>query len=318
MKSSNRVPECEEFVSRNSVVLRFGPLCYRIVGHGVWGARTVEQLQGEFGEAGKADSPQFTLHAVRHPWSADLGQYVISGSLPPALASVLERPFPPSGWRIAGNDLVGGLWRHAAHTEALWTCLGPSGATPVLALPWCFFVEDIARLSGALAHAALVECDGAGFLLAAEPGGGKTTAAARLPATWGLLADDAALLWPDGTGGFLASPLPTWGHVVLGNPVPPALKQWRIETETRVCGVCLLKKADRLKISSVQPLEAARAMFVRFLEHPAMHEYRVPFAGQVFRTACSAARTVPTWRLELDTASAFWDQLRNKAIGHAR
>ena len=313
------------------IVLRFGPLCYRIVGHDDWGVEIISQLREHLGDASGSAAAELTLHAVRHPISLqpetarglplalELKTCRRTGGLPPTLRPVLGSPAPSSGWRVTGDDMGGYVWRHPGHEEAIWAYLAPPRSTrPLFPLPWCCLLEDIVGIAGGLVHAALVVHEGAGFLLTAEPGGGKTTAAGRVPPDWDVLADDAALVWPDGAGGFYASPLPTWGFMTRGNPLPLALEKWSLDRQVKVAGVALLRKAKQLSLFPVRPAYAAKELHTRFSEHPGVCSLRILFREHVFRVACSLARSVPVWRLELEVDSAFWECLRIEAMIHAR
>ncbi len=82
---------------------------------------------------------------------------------------------------------------------------------------------------GLLIHGALVEKDGCGIILAGPGTVGKSTACSRIPLPWHALSDDATLVIPDGQGGYLAHPWPTWsrffdngpgGNWIVGKAVP--------------------------------------------------------------------------------------------------
>jgi SynChlorMet cassette protein ScmC len=209
----------------------------------------------------------------------------------------------------------GFLWRHAEHEAAFWTYMdAPWPNPPLFVLPWACLLQDIVAREGALVHAALVQNQGAGFLLAAPPGGGKTTASGRLPANWDLLADDAAFVWPDRAGGFLASPLPSWGYLTHGHPVPASLQRWRPAERIKLAGVCLLRKASLFQMSAVQPQEAVQEIYERFSEHPGVCEGRQTYAGQLFRAACSLARAVSAWQLELDMTCPYWENMESEIL----
>lgn len=77
---------------------------------------------------------------------------------------------------------------------------------------------DSERRGGMLLHAALCACRRGAVLLAGPGGVGKTTACRRLPPTWEALGDDAALVLPDGRGGYRAHPWPSWSRFLPGGP----------------------------------------------------------------------------------------------------
>lgn len=71
---------------------------------------------------------------------------------------------------------------------------------------------------GFLVHGALVEKDGYGIILAGPGTVGKSTACSRIPPPWHALSDDATLVVPDGQGGYLAHPWPTWSRFFDNGP----------------------------------------------------------------------------------------------------
>jgi hypothetical protein len=216
-------------------------------------------------------------------------------------SGLLPRDAPAAGWEMVNDELLGALVAHPACDEGLWLFSPFGDETPEVTLwvPWPALLQDVARLGGDLVHAALAECEGRGCLFVASPGGGKTTTVSRLVGGWRALADDAALVWPDGRGDFLASPLPTWGHMRRREAGPPFIREWRVAEAVVLDAVFFVVKHGINVVRPVETVEAARSLYLAFSEHPGAYRLRDRFRVAHFRAACAVARRVLAWRLEL-------------------
>lgn len=162
-----------------------------------------------------------------------MGLAMRAGSMPGRILTFYRaksaRPGRTPGFRIA-PDHGGGVWdfrrlpgvslRDGKPGQNV-ACILPNGgdaATGVetmrhLLLP---LYLDVLGRGGFPVHAALVQRDGRGFLVAGRSGIGKSTCCRRLPPPWKGLADDLALVIRESSGGYRAHPLPTWSAVRSG------------------------------------------------------------------------------------------------------
>ena len=97
--------------------------------------------------------------------------------------------------------------------------------------------REIIDHGGQLFHAALIERDGKGVLLAGKSGTGKSTSCSRLPEQWSVLCDDELLMIPSEQGLYCAHPLPTWSEYLMGR----SEKTWNIHQSVPVYGIFLIQ-----------------------------------------------------------------------------
>lgn len=134
---------------------------------------------------------------------------------------------------------------------------------------------------GLLLHAsALARPDGRGLVFCGPSGEGKTTMPTRLPG-WRALSDDAALVYPDGDGGWRAAGTPLAGRE--GFP--------RRAEDVPLAGVVHLEKgADRLALAPLAHGEALHTLLARTF-------YFAPPDAGVLAAATALALAIPSLRL---------------------
>jgi hypothetical protein len=174
-------------------------------------------------------------------------------------------------------------------------------------LPWLVILRDAVALGGAIVHAGLAVRNGGAALFLAQAGGGKSTALRRLPASWRVLGDDAALVWPaDEPGGWLASPLPTWGYLLGRGKSVPGLVPWRLGERAPVRLAVVLRKGGRLGLSALGPADAVRPLYLGLAEYSAVFGTRRMFTRELFGVAAALAREVPAATLEAPKGAEYW------------
>jgi SynChlorMet cassette protein ScmC len=165
---------------------------------------------------------------------------------------------------------------------------------------------------GLTLHAALVELEGRGVLLAAKGGSGKSTCCRRLPGDWKVWCDDETLVTLDDNGKYLAHPFPTWSHYLSEE----GIKTWLTETAVPVSAVCFLKQDENDGIEPLQSFEAS--MWVYHSVYPVYEKKfgkqlketdKRSFSARLFHNACDMARTVPAYVLKASLHGRFWEEI---------
>src|SRR5208283_1881855 len=121
--------------------------------------------------------------------------------LPSVPAVATEHGLPRDGW--VPEDLgVLRLWFHDQRPDVICEAVGgPSRELDIIRMQLMLkaVYRGVRQAGGFPLHAALVEHDGVGVLLAGQGCAGKSTCCRRLPDTWEVLCDDQALVVPQGS-----------------------------------------------------------------------------------------------------------------------
>jgi hypothetical protein len=284
-----------------------GPLGYQFLAHDALSREALSRFSKGVHPIPFSGCPDRTLHLLEFHPSRDEWAQIRQCSLPTRLIDRLPIEIPTQGWMLMDDFAGGSCWHHDQAPVSLWTFgLVEPEYEPAFQLPWALLLQDIVRLGGALVHGGLAVLGASAHLFTAPPGGGKTTALARLPSPWSVLSDDAALIWPAGDHSFLASPLPTWG-VLTGRSEPlPAIVRCRIGQSTELSGAVILEKSGSESFAALSPVDAAPHLYRACCEHPTVVGVRHRHRRHLFRLACQLARAVPTWHLRLTRSTDYW------------
>jgi SynChlorMet cassette protein ScmC len=227
-------------------------------------------------------------------------------------AATREHGLPREGW--TSEDLGAlRLWFHDQRPDVICeTVRGPGRDLDIIRMQLMLkAVSHGARHAGGFPlHAALVEREGAGILLAGQGCAGKSTCCRRLPATWEVLCDDQALVLPHGSA-YVAHPLPTWSEHLAGN----ISLSWAIEAYVRVAAVFFVEQSST---DAVVPLGQGRAAsYVTQLAAEMLHrtwsaQERLNGAAPgkaLFEDASAFAQQVPAYQLKVSPEGAFWKEI---------
>jgi SynChlorMet cassette protein ScmC len=223
--------------------------------------------------------------------------------------------FPGDGWqprdlrsvkfwyREGRLDVVAQIGRDRIHEMdiiRMWTSL----------YPVYLRVQD----SGGLpVHAALVEREGKGILLAGPGNSGKSTACCRLAPPWHTLSDDQALVVRSNRKGYLVHPLPTWSDYIHRR----TRGTWAVERFVPLAAVFFLEQAGA---DQAVPLgrERAAALFYRrsaevwhslWARQP---EEANSLKRRTFDNACQVALHIPAYTLRVSLAGRFWEKIEGE------
>jgi SynChlorMet cassette protein ScmC len=244
-----------------------------------------------------------------------------AGAAPPAALALDSE----AGWTCQDRRIVR-LWSHDEVAGAVCELVGTADDECLDYIRMSIALQPIYRRSmaagGLLAHAALVEREGEGILLAAAGGRGKSTSSRRLPALWRVLGDDAALVVhepgrTEGMGRYWVHPFPTWSDYYWAR----AENTWNVRHAVPLAGVFFLEQAETDQAVAIGAGQAAvrlteSAMQIceplwRGLDAQEVRRARM----SLFDNACQLARSIPAFILHASLHGAFWEEMEQALDG---
>lgn len=161
-------------------------------------------------------------------------------------------------------------------------------------------------------HAALLEHQGQGVILAAPGGTGKSTCSSRVVFPWQARCDDEVLVVLDPGGRYLAHPFPTWTDYFWER----AENTWEVEDAVPVAGIFFLEQSPE---DDFVPLEGAQAavaatrsaeqvMALQFLRESNSGETR-ELKRTMFTNACEIVKQIPAFHLRVSRTGRFWEKI---------
>ena len=296
-----------EKIHTGSLELALGPLTYRLVAHDAWG----EQVLAELGlHLETAHRPCHRPDRIIHLCSLHQGpdNCKEERALPEPLLSWLPASDRDRRWSYRRN-LVNTVWSATGSKHSFWTAgIDTSLGSFRYHLPWDLLLHDMQAHGGGLIHGGLVEHEGSALLLLAPPGGGKTTTLATAPASWQVLSDDAALLWPLDKECWQASPLPSWG-VLNRTTTGPTAKLRKLDRPAPVRVLVRLFQSEELRLNALSPVDTVPLIYRALCEYPAAFLADPGFRVHFFHISAALARQTPCWRLDLPLHAAVWSRL---------
>jgi SynChlorMet cassette protein ScmC len=171
--------------------------------------------------------------------------------------------------------------------------------------------ESICR-GGLPFHAALLEFQGQGVILAAAGETGKSTCCRRLPPPWRARCDDEVLAVLSPQGRYLAHPFPTWTDYLWER----APNTWKVEAAVPLAGIFFFEQAPEDDCVPLKDVDAAVAAITsagqvmgRFLSWCDAGEAR-RLRLNMFDNACEIVKQVPTFHLRVSLTGKFWDKIK--------
>jgi SynChlorMet cassette protein ScmC len=161
-------------------------------------------------------------------------------------------------------------------------------------------------------HAALLEKNGRGILIAGSGGVGKSTCCRRIPYPWHPLCDDEVFVARNNAISYHAHPFPTWSEYLING----SDHTWNVQYHVPLAGIFFLMQSE---VDDVEPLtqgkaaihiyNAALEVWMRF-QMSQITEIR----RRIFENACNIAKVVPSFILKARRDGRFWE-LMDDAIG---
>lgn len=178
-------------------------------------------------------------------------------------------------------------------------------------LSLCPLYQRAQEKGGLPFHAALIEHDGKGILLAAPAETGKSTCCRRLPSSWRALGDDESLVVRNGDQRYFAHPFPTWSdHILRGSQ-----RTWDVQQHLPLSLIFFLEhgapdKATRIGQgeAAVHIYHSATQVFYRTWHYLSQEEARL-LKRKAFENASDLARAVPAFMLRVSSNGRFWEKI---------
>ncbi len=169
-------------------------------------------------------------------------------------------------------------------------------------------------LSGELPlHAALVEREGAGVILAASSGVGKSTCCRRLPPPWRALAEDLCQVVVSEDRGYRVHPLPTWSAL---DPDAPGEGRCVASCSVPLRAVFFIEQAQGDECIAFDKVRSAAALARCSLEvfrsvtgHFRLRYESTDVKRAIYNNAASLALAMPCYLLRLSLQGRFWDKI---------
>jgi SynChlorMet cassette protein ScmC len=219
-----------------------------------------------------------------------------------------------NGWKL--HDMhTQCVWYHDVAPEVL--CTIRPFATPrdeIMAMKnvlYPIYRESII-LGGQLFHAALIEFDGKGIILAGMHGAGKSTCCSRLPEGWSAYGDDEQLVVRVGDGSYRAHSFPTWSEYLYNRN---SGKSWNVQHSVPLSGVFFIEQAD---VDVATPLGNGEA--VSCVNESTLQVYRKywgmynednqrQFVQKLFDNSCDMVKSVQVFKLQVTLQGSFWKEI---------
>ena len=160
-------------------------------------------------------------------------------------------------------------------------------------------------------HAALVEQNGFGILLAAQGGIGKSTCCRRLRGPWRALCDDEALIVRDHKQGYLVHPFPTWSDYLLKR----SKQTWNVQRYLPMSAIFFLEQSGADAVVPIGQGQASVLLYQSAMQVCSRNWMNLNRDGlsmlrkQLFENACDLVQRIPTFKLQVSLEGEFWEEM---------
>lgn len=225
----------------------------------------------------------------------------------------IQRSLPSAGWTFR-NLVWLKIWSHREVQDIVCE-LGMQDGSEMDVLKMRMAIGPVYKMAQALGgfplHAALVERNELGFLLAASGGTGKSTCCNRLQASWKPLCDDETLIVKDAQNQYLAHPFPTWSDYLTDR------LEWSWDTQRHLplSAIFFLEQAEADSVVSIGQGQAAIMVYQLALQvcrWNMMDLYREEvgnFKKELFENACVFTKSIPAFKLRVSLNGRFWEKM---------
>jgi len=229
------------------------------------------------------------------------------------LPPYLKNGLPPKGWILHRYSKLIQFWFHPEVLDVICEMKvfeGWGRPMDILKMQNALYpIYRRAQEKGGLPfHAALIEYDGHGVLVAGEGGTGKSTCCRRLPYLGGALCDDAVLVVRDARMRYLAHPFPTWTNCRYQQD----RQRWNTGRHLPLAAVFFLEQAGQDEVVPVKRGEAAIRVYQqacpRSWRKLDFEEEKV-IRKELFNNACELARSIPAFLLRSSLTGQFWKEM---------
>ena len=219
---------------------------------------------------------------------------------------------PQNGWSVHDFRALR-IWFHPHMADVICE-IGPEKVPELdIARMWLslYPIYHRAQGSGGLPfHAALIERDGVGVLLAGQGNAGKSTCCRRIPPPWQAWCDDEVLVVRDDGKGYQAHPFPTWSDYIFRQ----CDRTWNVEWHVPLSAIFFLERAEADEVASLGRGQAA----VRIVQSTMQvwdkwflldAKEKGASRSTCFENACELAKAVPAFLLRVSLKGQFWKEM---------
>ena len=160
-------------------------------------------------------------------------------------------------------------------------------------------------------HAALLERDGLGILLAGSGSTGKSTCCRRVNGPWRALCDDEALIVKDNKKGYLVHPFPTWSDYFSNR----SKQTWNVQHYLPMSAIFFLEQAEANQVIPIGKGRAAADLYESATQVCARNWMNLNRAGlsivrkSLFENVCDLAKEIPVFKLQMTLEGRFWEAM---------
>ena len=220
---------------------------------------------------------------------------------------------PGEGWKIQNLERMR-LWSHQRLPHVICEIGAEDDSDLDIIRIWMATYPIYQRgmeTGGLPFHACLAGREGAGVLLAAPGGGGKSTCARRLPPPWKALCDDETLIVRDPEGRYFVHPFPTWSNFFWGRKT----RTWNVQEYISLSAIFFIKKGEKDGVVPMGRGEAAARMY-QSAEQVCLRNWR-DFSAEdergekerLFANACALSQNIPAFTLQVSLQGKFWKEV---------
>lgn len=226
---------------------------------------------------------------------------------------VLDHGLPREGWQATVCGAMR-IWCHREVEDVVCETSIDGGYTHELN-QICLYLFPVYRkviASGGMpVHAALVEFNGMGVMLAGPGDTGKSTCCRRLPPPWEVLGDEETVVIKDHVGKYFAHPFPTWSDIYEQG----LEKSWDVQRSIPLKAVFFLEKSEQVAVMSIGRGQAAMQLN-RLAREKLMRgwwcedtEETERLTRRIFDNACDLVREIPAYNLHVNLTGRFWKKI---------
>ena len=220
---------------------------------------------------------------------------------------------PITGWKVYSFKLLR-FWSHSKVPDVICE-IGPDERHDLdIIRMWqaTHPIYERAQNSGGLPlHAALIEREGMGILLAGRGSTGKSTCCRYLPSPWHTFCDDETLIVRNDQKRYLVHPFPTWSDYIWNL----SAKTWDVQRFLPLFAIFFLKQAETDEVVPIGHGQAS--IFINLL---AMDVYQQSWnhldhkdvraiKKKLFNNSCELAKSIPAFILRVSLSGQFWKEI---------